>query len=270
VAGFNKCKECGAVVSKRAAACPQCGAPAKRKTSRLTWLVVVVVAVGFVSIMSSESSRETAQKEAIATAAWIAKQQQEDADYFNLHRADILPEIRSLIDAKDLAGAVALANKYAPSNDGELIVLQAEAKTLQIRGELRAIPAAEYEKNRVLYAQLVSLNPGNAQYEAKLAHYADKQAAADLLIKTRAERTELISRGFSAWDGSHIRLERAVKKSMNDPDSYEHAETRYFDRGDHLVVHTTFRGKNAFGGVVMQTVKAKVDLDGEVIQVLSE
>jgi hypothetical protein len=39
---------------------------------------------------------------------------------------------------------------------------------------------------------------------------------------------------------------------------------------DHLIVNTTFRGKNAFGGVVKNTVKAKVSLDGESVEILEQ
>ena len=57
---------------------------------------------------------------------------------------------------------------------------------------------------------------------------------------------------------------------MNDPGSYEHVETVYGDMGNHLVVRTTFRGKNAFGGVVSNWVKAKTDLDGNVLEVIEQ
>ncbi len=89
--------------------------------------------------------------------------------------------------------------------------------------------------------------------------------------KTKEEiRKEKIEEHFSAWDGSHRGLTKLIKKSMNDPDSYDHVETRYSDKGDHLIVKTTFRGKNAFGGVVKNWVIAKVDLDGNVIEVISQ
>ena len=55
---------------------------------------------------------------------------------------------------------------------------------------------------------------------------------------------------------------------MNDPDSYEHDETRYIDNGDHLVVITSFRGKNAFGGVVRNAVTAKTDMNCTVIEII--
>jgi hypothetical protein len=101
-----------------------------------------------------------------------------------------------------------------------------------------------------------------------------REAAEEEQKKTRdienAARDRLYKAGFSFWDGSHRGLKELIKKSMNDPKSFEHVETRYTDNGDHFLVTTTFRGKNAFGGVVLNSVKAKTDLDGNVLVVLSE
>ena len=83
-------------------------------------------------------------------------------------------------------------------------------------------------------------------------------------------RTARIKNHFRAWDGSHNGLTKVIQEAMHDPNSYEHVETRYADRGGYLIVTTTFRGKNAFGGVVKNSVTAKVDLDGNVIEVLSK
>ena len=84
------------------------------------------------------------------------------------------------------------------------------------------------------------------------------------------QRVEIIEEQFSAWDGSHLGLTKFIKASMNDPKSYEHVETVYGDRGEYLIVETTFRGKNAFGGMVVNTVRAEVSLSGEVIKILSQ
>ena len=78
-----------------------------------------------------------------------------------------------------------------------------------------------------------------------------------------AARKKTIESCFSAWDGSHLNLASYVKDNMNDPDSYEHDKTVYWDRKDHLIVSMTFRGKNAFGGVVKNTVQAKVLVDDQ-------
>lgn len=116
----------------------------------------------------------------------------------------------------------------------------------------------------------------NGLFLVKLRENADQRAVYIAEIEKKKQedeakaRTEMIEKQFSAWDGSHIKLSRVIKDSMNDPDSYEHVETKYWDMKDYLIVTTTFRGKNAFGGVVKNTVKAKVSLDGESIEVLEQ
>jgi hypothetical protein len=89
--------------------------------------------------------------------------------------------------------------------------------------------------------------------------------------KTKEElRKEELGKYFSSWDGSHKGLSRFIKSAMNDPDSYDHVETVYWDQGDHLVVKTTFRGKNKFGAIVKNWIKAKVDLKGNVLEIISQ
>ncbi len=95
-----------------------------------------------------------------------------------------------------------------------------------------------------------------------------KTSAPKFLSKKAEARKKRLEKGFSAWDGSHRGLTKVIKESMNDPKSYEHVETNYWDMGDHLVVRATFRGKNAFGGVVKNSVRAKTDLDGNVLEIM--
>lgn len=82
-----------------------------------------------------------------------------------------------------------------------------------------------------------------------------------------AERQRKIAAIFDAWSGEVPALRESIKKSMNDPSSYDHVETRYDDSGDGntFPVECAFRGKNAFGGVVLNKVRATVDLDGNVL-----
>jgi hypothetical protein len=104
-----------------------------------------------------------------------------------------------------------------------------------------------------------------------IGSFSSNDATAPSAHKTQEQlRKERIEKNFSAWDGSHRGLTEIIKKSMNDPDSYEHVETIYWDKGDHLIVKTTFRGKNAFGGVVKNWVMAKADLNGNIIEVISQ
>lgn len=86
-------------------------------------------------------------------------------------------------------------------------------------------------------------------------------------IDSATQRRELIESQFSVWDGSHPGVTRAIKASMNDPKSYDHVETVFWDRGEYLMIRTRFRGKNAFGGVILNTVNAKVDFQGNVLDI---
>ena len=58
----------------------------------------------------------------------------------------------------------------------------------------------------------------------------------------------------------------AIKERMNDPDSFEHVETRYGEDESTgtIRIRTKFRGKNAFGGTITQSVYAWVTKDGKL------
>jgi hypothetical protein len=66
---------------------------------------------------------------------------------------------------------------------------------------------------------------------------------------------------LSLWDGSHERFVDAVKDAINDPDSFEHDETRTWPvnaEGRNTIV-MNFRARNALGGMVR--VKAAGSFD---------
>lgn len=87
---------------------------------------------------------------------------------------------------------------------------------------------------------------------------ADRKAE-EKLAKQRAEKVKDL---FSPWDGSSFALVQATKNAMNDPKSFEHVETTHVVRNDGKIeVFMRFRGKNAFGGVVLQTVVGVINID---------
>ena len=51
-----ECKECGANISKKAAACPECGGPGRPRTSGFTWFVLIVI--GLIVYVSSTMEPE--------------------------------------------------------------------------------------------------------------------------------------------------------------------------------------------------------------------
>ena len=100
--------------------------------------------------------------------------------------------------------------------------------------------------------------------------YADDGKKAQGQFKQEQDsRDKYVKRTFSSRDSSHGGLTKWVKENMNDPDSYEHVSTSYADMGDHLVINMTFRGKNMSGDVVEDFIKAKVDLEGNVLELLN-
>ncbi|QEY15490.1 zinc ribbon domain-containing protein [Cellvibrio sp. KY-GH-1] len=82
-------------------------------------------------------------------------------------------------------------------------------------------------------------------------------------------RRETVEKAFSPWDGSHRQLEAYVKKNLKDPDSYEHIETRYSDKGDTVTISMKYRAKNSFGGYAVENIIATAKLDGTLITVNS-
>jgi hypothetical protein len=218
-------------------------------------------------VFGGQSQEKKAQELA---AQQVAQLRQKNIVYFNANREQIISAVKKALSEKDYQSVISQSNKYLVAGDKELKQMNAQAKAEKLLAELKGVPAQEYEKNRSLYQQLLSLHPDNELYKTKVAFYAGKVEEEKQKQIAAEARKKKIESQFSAGYGSHRNLERVIKDSMNDPDSYDHAETVYWDRGDHLVVRTTFRGKNAFGGVVRNSVKAKVNLDGQVLQILDQ
>lgn len=80
-------------------------------------------------------------------------------------------------------------------------------------------------------------------------------------------RNHLVNRQFATFNGSNAFLVNFIKKRMNDPKSFEHINTSYKDKGSYIDVYMKFRGINAQGVLVLNQIKAKMSINGEVISV---
>lgn len=172
-----------------------------------------------------------------------------------------------------------MSKKHLIANDPELTKLNAQAKkmyadqkhadrTKTILADLKEIPASSINRNAALYKELVAMHPSNKTYKEQKILYQKKIEQEKVAKIAKAERQKRIEEQFSAWDGSHIKLARQIKATMHDPGSYDHVKTVYWDHGAYLLVQTTFRGKNAFGGLVMNSIKAKVADNGTILQIV--
>lgn len=114
-----------------------------------------------------------------------------------------------------------------------------------------------------LYVQLID-KPRDARLTAERTEQERKNTPTE-------RRLARIKAGYDSWDGAPIKLRELIKKGMNDPDSYKHDRVDVdFDGGDYLIITERFMGKNKYGGVVRGWVKAKLDLDGNILKIVSE
>ncbi len=116
-----------------------------------------------------------------------------------------------------------------------------------------------------LYAEM-KLLPDSLQnkYISQMMELEAMTTLKDQNIVSEGRRLK-IKNQFSSYDGHNMYLERAIKQSMNDPDSYEHIETTYKTAGDSMIVYSKFRGKNPFNALVVSDAKALMNLDGSIL-----
>ncbi|WP_272233751.1 hypothetical protein [Pseudomonas syringae] len=244
-----------------------------------------------VAAAKAEQDR-TDQLEREASAAAAQAKIESTRQFYVTNKSSILQEIATALNSRDVNKATTINARYASViTDPEYLALQQKLATLvdeialakreqerkdTIAGllkDLKTLNAADYTKAISLYTSLLQLEPANKAYQQNLERFkkaeasrqakieADQQAAA-----ARASRIKQIESQFSQWDGSHRTFERLIKQAMNDPDSYDHVDTRYVDKGKFIRVYCTFRGKNAFGGTVKNTRVADFDINGNFLQ----
>ncbi|MEP4091782.1 hypothetical protein [Reichenbachiella sp.] len=72
---------------------------------------------------------------------------------------------------------------------------------------------------------------------------------------------------FNTYDGSFYMLNRYVKDRMNDPDSFEHIQTRYVEYDDYIQAYVSFRGRNGFGALVKSAYTFNLYSDCRIVMV---
>lgn len=211
---------------------------------------------------------------------------------FAAHRADVLAEFSAIVESNDFAKAEAYHQRYmAIEQDPDFAAIVTRYQVLKYRAALAAkeqekndriaallesvktIGATDYGQAIAIYRELWNLDPSNKSYKQSLDRFTKiddarqaKEEKDRLNAERKAQRQKDISAQFSGWDGSHHTFERLIKAAMNDPDSYKHVDTTYDDKGSYIRVYCKFRGKNGFGGTVVNTKVADFTLSGDFIK----
>ena len=168
-----------------------------------------------------------------------------DADSLTYDKADIVISIRKEYDAFTSEQKGLVTN---------LVLLESAEKKM---ADLKIIADKEAAEEK-------------AEADQKAA---EEKAEADQIVaeaKKAEDYQNWINSQFSAWDGSNTYLVKLIKENLNDPKSFEHVETVYSDEGTYILVKMTYRANNAFGGLVLQNVTAKVDYETQYISVVSQ
>lgn len=290
---LTKCSECGKEVSTKADKCPHCGAPVKKKTSGCAIIAAVLFGVILLTALLPTCSPSNSGPSATTTtdaetkiAAYNAAKAKFDSTIEQKYA-----ELVRLTKAGDNAGAARVLRQFENFKKidyKDVRSFVAGIHTTELIEKLGKLPEADVKGRADAYGELAKLHPENQEYSTQAAKYSDawkqeqaataareKKAAEERAAKAAEEakiasRRRAIEQQFSGWDGSHVALEKIIKKSMHDPDSYKHVETKYGDMGDYILVSTTFRGTNAFGGVVTNTVRAKFTLKGDFIEMVDQ
>ncbi len=139
--------------------------------------------------------------------------------------------------------------------------------------EIESVKVREYNKLRKYHAFLVEQNMNDPEITALKVEVEGLKAklAAEVSKRTaKAKLDEDFKLQFSFWNGSHRNTVEYVKERMHNPKSFEHVETRYTDYAEKGFRHIQmkYRGTNLFNAVVTNSIWVKVDLNGNVIEVL--
>jgi hypothetical protein len=112
------------------------------------------------------------------------------------------------------------------------------------------------------------MDQADRKHEALNRQFEESKRARNETPEQARERK--IKHAFSPWNGGHYALVKLTKDSMNDPKSFEHVNTQYWDMKEHLVVRMDFRGKNAFGGMVKNFIIVKTTVDGKILEIINQ
>ena len=276
-----KCKECKNMISRDATNCPHCGKPKPKKRTGCALLLGLCAVIAIISALTSsddsvppaanKAPKETKTKPTYPTPAiesssinladdpMVEPKWSERMEYWK-------EQFRGSFSQPTIGENIDIVLTTGVAYQGQLLELSDQSVTIQVEQGTLAFDKTNIRpdsRTNLFSEDFLTLTAGKkvkAERDAFRARIAAQQ---------HKKQQEKIKKLFSAWDGSLYSLVSQTKKSMNDAKSFEHVETRYSDNGTNLTVWMKFRGKNMLGAMVLNTITAKVDYEGNVIAILA-
>jgi len=175
----------------------------------------------------------------------------------------IISEIKALIESKQYLTAVKLGEKYSEFDDEDikLWIIRAKSAGVKALGDRqKVVDPSNFAERLEIVSGLSELIPESETFKETII-ILTKKIESQKVSNTVSSRSSLYNP-----DGSHKGLVQYVKDHMNDPNSFEHVETKSYNTSNGLLVRITWRGKNKFGGVVTNSILRRISSTGKVLE----
>jgi len=256
---------------------PPAGAIARRRvwSGFPTWasvaLALLFVALGVSLGASQQGARDQARAltDQRALQGATEKRRTEMAREYEDNKDRILTAAQAALDRQDVEGAGRVLARFATVTDPDFRRLYITTRLATLRAEIAGSPPDA--RLAAAYAEVANLDPTDTEAES-FSRVIGERVAKENTAAVAGLATMTTARGrLSQWDGSHRDVVAAIKARMNDPDSFEHVGTQLLRTdGADVIVLTTFRGKNGFGALVLNTYTATVGPDGRILSLTKD
>ena len=225
-----------------------------------------------VDVKEAETKRRKEEEERAHLAKLAAEKEKNAVETFPQKSKEISQTIAAA-QAKAWQGKIELAASELDAAQRALD--EFKGTTIEQSSGFTDLAAQIAEKRKAIQPQLDRILEARRKAE-EAAEEKRRKAEAAAEEKRRAEEAAAALKAAirgpkpvnSAWDGSVREVERYLKTVMHDPDSYDHIRsTEPVGEGDYWTVVSSFRGKNAFGALIINTKKFYIQ-QGEVVKVV--
>lgn len=239
-------------------------------------VLVLFIAQGFIGIAENfELMQEKEDQRERDQAQILAKALAGERARFLAAKPALVAKASAMRDEGKLAEALTLIDQSTRRiSDPDFDKLRASIHAIQTEAGLKDEAAVPLRQRLALYKRLATLDPSSARYAAKVAaldaqlkESSAREQAETQRVSAAVGREAMLARQFDKRSGAHLKLQAEIRRTMMNPASYQHVETTNLDTGSGMNVWTTFRGKNAAGKSVENSIAATVDDSGNVLTI---